>query len=189
MVRAPAQPAGLGVRPLIPESSFHRETDMVLTPRGLRFWGRTLPCTVGRGGVCADKREGDGATPVGVHRIVGLLYRPDRLSRPVPWAVPIRHGDLWCDDPNHKSYNHLARAPLAASHERLRRADPLYDVVILTDWNWPLAVPGRGSAIFVHQWRRPGAPTEGCVALRRDHLLWLAQRIESGTRLVVPPQP
>ncbi|MCP6053683.1 hypothetical protein NL338_26220, partial [Klebsiella pneumoniae] len=45
------------------------------------------------------KREGDGATPAGIHRIAGLLYRPDRLPRPAPWAEPIGPGDLWCDDP------------------------------------------------------------------------------------------
>lgn len=163
--------------------------DMVLTPTGLRFRGRRLPCTIGRGGVRADKREGDGATPVGAHRIVGMLYRPDRMARPTDWALPIRPGDLWCDDPRHEDYNLMVRAPFTASHERLRRADPLYDLVILTDWNWPYAERGRGSAIFIHRWRRPGAPTEGCVALRPDHLLWLAHGITFGTRLVVTAQP
>ena len=79
----------------------------------------------------------------------------------------------------------MVRAPYAPSHERLWRADPLYDLVILTDWNWPFAEKGRGSAIFIHSWRRPGAPTEGCVALRRDHLLWIAPRIKLQTRLIV----
>ncbi len=162
---------------------------MVLTPRGLRFLGRVLPCTIGRGGVRADKREGDGATPEGVHRIVGMLYRPDRMARPTDWALPIRPGDLWCDDPRHEDYNLMVRAPFAASHERLRRSDPMYDLVILTDWNWPSAARGRGSAIFIHRWRRPGAPTAGCVALDPPDLLWVARRITHATRLVVPPQP
>lgn len=160
---------------------------MVLTRKGVRFAGRLWPCTIGKGGVCADKREGDGATPVGVHRIVGLLYRPDRLACPVDWAVPIRPGDLWCDDPQHEDYNLMTRAPLAASHERLRRADPLYDMVLLTDWNWPQAVPGRGSAIFLHRWRRQGYPTEGCIAFRPDHLRRLFREIRYETRVIVPP--
>jgi len=158
---------------------------MVLTPRGLRFWGRTYPCSIGKGGLSTRKREGDGATPQGVHRIVGMLYRPDRMARPTDWAVPIRPGDLWSDDPSDEDYNTMVRAPYAPSHEALRRADPLYDLVILTDWNWPYAVPGRGSAIFIHQWRRPGYPTEGCIALRRDHLHDIAPKIQHHTRLVV----
>lgn len=145
-----------------------------------------LPCTVGRGDVRAAKREGDGATPVGQHHIVGLLYRPDRVPRPAPWAEPIGPRDLWSDDPGDAAYNTLVRAPYEHGHERLRRADPLYDIVLLTDWNWPDTVPGFGSAIFLHRWRRPGYPTEGCIALRPDHLAWLAGRTPPGTRLIVP---
>jgi L,D-peptidoglycan transpeptidase YkuD (ErfK/YbiS/YcfS/YnhG family) len=160
--------------------------DMVLTPIGLRFMGRVWPCTIGRGGVTGDKREGDGATPRGVHGIVGMLYRPDRMARPADWALPIRPGDLWSDDPRHEDYNLMVRAPYGWSHEALRRADPLYDLVLITDWNWPCAERGRGSAIFIHQWRRPGMPTAGCVALRRDHLRRIAPMITYGTRLIVP---
>lgn len=158
---------------------------MVLTPRGLRFAGRLWPCTIGRGGVTLDKREGDGATPRGLHRITGLLYRPDRLARPTPWAQPIRPGDLWSDDPAHPDYNLKVRAPYPFSHEVLRRADPLYDLVMLTDWNWPKATPGKGSAIFLHRWRRPGYPTEGCIAFRPDHLRRIAALARPGTALVI----
>lgn len=159
--------------------------DLVLTPTGLRFCGRRFPCSIGRGGIRADKREGDGATPVGTHRIVGLLYRPERMAKPTDWAVPIRPGDLWSDDVGHEDYNMMVRAPYRHSHEVLRRADPLYDLVLVTDWNWPQAVKGRGSCIFIHQWRRPGYPTEGCVAFRRDHLRWIAGRLTPDSRLIV----
>lgn len=161
--------------------------DLVVTPMGVRFLNRRFPCTIGRGGIVAagQKREGDGATPTGVHRIVGMLYRPDRMARPTDWALPIGPMDLWSDDPADEDYNLMVRAPHRFSHEKLRRADPLYDLVILTDWNWPHAEPGRGSAIFLHRWRRPGYPTAGCVAFDPRNLLWIAQRITHQTRLVV----
>ena len=159
---------------------------MVLTPKGVRFQGRLWPCTIGKGGISGRKREGDGATPRGVHRIVGMLYRPDRMARPTDWAKPIGPPDLWSDDPTDADYNMMVRAPYAASHERLRRADPLYDLVILTDWNWPYAVKGRGSAIFIHQYRRPGYPTEGCIAFSRSDLHAIARKIRYRTRLIVP---
>lgn len=158
---------------------------MVLTPQGLRFRGRLWPCTIGTGGITSQKREGDGATPRGVHRITGMLYRPDRIAQPTTWAKPIGPRDLWSDDPTDTNYNMMVRAPYAPSHERLRRADPLYDLVFLTDWNWPHATSGRGSAIFMHQWRRPGYPTEGCVAFSRAHLHAIARRLTLGTRLIV----
>ncbi|MFW8593654.1 L,D-transpeptidase family protein [Cribrihabitans neustonicus] len=160
--------------------------DLVLSPRGVRFHGRLLPCAIGKGGISSAKREGDGATPAGIHRIAGMLYRPDRLPRPADWAEPIGPGDLWSDDVRDDRYNHHVRAPYPFSHERLRRGDPLYDLVLVTDWNWPEAVPGAGSAIFIHQWRRPGYPTEGCIAFDRHDLHWLAARVRPGTRVVVP---
>ncbi len=120
-----------------------------------------------------------------MHRITGLLYRPDRVAPPAPWARPIRPRDIWSDDPADPGYNRPGRAPCRHSHERLWRADPLYDLVLLTDWNGGLPVPGRGSAIFLHRWRRPGAPTAGCIALSPPDLAWLAARAAPGTRLVV----
>jgi L,D-peptidoglycan transpeptidase YkuD (ErfK/YbiS/YcfS/YnhG family) len=161
--------------------------DMVLTPTGLRFQGRRFACTIGRGGVVAAerKREGDGGTPTGTHRIVGMLYRPDRMARPTDWALPIGPSDLWSDDVRDPDYNLMVRAPHGFSHEHLRRADPQYDLVLITDWNWPYSVPGRGSAIFLHRWRRPCAPTAGCVALAPQDLLWIAQRLRPQSRLIV----
>ncbi|MEM8978323.1 MAG: L,D-transpeptidase family protein [Pseudomonadota bacterium] len=163
--------------------------DLVVTPTGLRFWNRFFPMTLGRSGISSHKREGDGATPAGRHGIVGMLYRPDRMAKPADWAVPILPRDLWCDDPKHEDYNLMVKAPFQGSAEQLRRADPLYDLVILTNWNWPFARKdegGHGSAIFIHRWRRPGAATEGCIALDPVHLLWIAERISYQTKLVVP---
>lgn len=160
--------------------------DLVLTKRGLRFAGRLLPCSIGKGGISTSKREGDGATPTGVHHIVGMLYRPDRMARPTAWAQEIGPRDLWSDDGRDSQYNSQVTTPYHFSHERLRRADPLYDLVLILDWNWPDATPGKGSAIFIHQWRRPGYPTEGCIAFARQDLHWLAARVVPGSRVIVP---
>jgi len=148
--------------------------------------GHRFPCVVGKGGIKTDKREGDGATPTGQHRIVGMLYRPDRISPPQRWARPISTMDLWSDHSGDVHYNTLVRRPYCKSHEVLRRADPLYDLVLITDYNWPKAVANKGSAIFIHQWRRPGFGTEGCIAFRRDHLRWIAEHIQLGTVVTVP---
>ncbi len=158
---------------------------MILTPTGLLYAGRRFPCTIVKGGISTNKREGDGATPVGTHRILGMMYRPDRLAAPQPWADPIGTFDLWSDASGQPDYNQWVRAPYGHSHEKLRRADPLYDLVLMTDWNWPNAKEGKGSAIFLHQYRRKGFPTEGCVAFRRDHLHWIAKHLTFGTRLIL----
>ncbi|MCL4188876.1 MAG: L,D-transpeptidase family protein [Rhodobacteraceae bacterium] len=164
-----------------------RAGDLVVGRWGARFRGRRFACALGRGGIRADKREGDGATPAGTHRIVGLMFRPDRLGRGrLPsGARCIGPRDLWSDDPADARYNRLVRAPHRHGHERLRRADRLYDIVLVTDWNWPLAVAGRGSAIFVHLWRQPRHPTAGCVAFARADLMWIVRRLRREDRLVI----
>lgn len=163
--------------------------DLTVTPWGARFRGRALPCAIGRGGITDTKREGDGATPRGSHALVGLLYRPDRVPRAAlpAWARPIGPFDIWSDDPRDPDYNHYVPGALAHpyGHERLARPDPLYDVILLTGWNWPFARKGHGSAIFVHSWRKPRHPTEGCVAFSRPDLLWIVNRLAPGDRLVV----
>ncbi|MCG3268657.1 L,D-transpeptidase [Yoonia sp. I 8.24] len=162
-----------------------KPTDLVLTGTHIRFLNRRFARTIGRGGLTVDKVEGDGATPRGTHKIVDMLYRADRMVRPSNWARAIGPHDLWSDDVSDPAYNHMVRAPHGFSHERLRRADPMYDLVFITDWNYPDATAGKGSAIFIHQWRGPGRPTAGCVAFRRDHLRWIAGRITRGSRLVI----
>lgn len=164
-------------------------TDLIATRWGARFLGRRFPCSIGRGGITRDKREGDGASPAGTHGLVGLLYRPDRLAaeRLPGWARPIGPGDLWSDDPRDPDYNHMVRNPHRFGHERLSRSDPLYDLVLLTDWNWPDARPGMGSAIFVHVWRKPRHPTAGCIAFALPDLIWIVNRLSPQSRLVIRP--
>ena len=64
------------------------------------------------------------------------------MPRPAPWALPIGPRDLWSDDPRDAAYNSAVTAPHPFSHEALRRADPLYDLVLVTDWNWAAPRPG-----------------------------------------------
>lgn len=161
--------------------------DMRVTRWGAQFMGRRFPVSIGRGGITDAKREGDGATPRGPWRMVGGGYRADRVAPPqTPFRMrPIGPRDLWSDDPDAPEYNHAVHAPYDGSHERLARADRLYDIVLVTDWNWPDAVPGKGSAIFVHIWRGPRRATAGCLAFRNDHLRWILARWTPQSRIFV----
>jgi L,D-peptidoglycan transpeptidase YkuD (ErfK/YbiS/YcfS/YnhG family) len=129
--------------------------------------GMRAPCALGRAGIVRDKREGDGGTPAGTHRLVGVLYRADRIRRPLTRlpVAPIHRDDGWCDDPADVSYNRAIRLPYSGSHERLWREDHLYDVMVILDYNLARPVPGRGSAIFMHLATAGFAPTAGCVAV------------------------
>lgn len=140
----------------------------VVGPEGiLRLGPLAWRCALGRGGIRAGKREGDGATPVGMLPLRRLLYRADRVAPPVCRVPvePLSPEDGWCDDPGDAAYNRHVRLPCPARHERLWREDPLYDLIGVLGWNDDPVERGRGSAIFLHLARPDLAPTEGCIAL------------------------
>lgn len=172
--------------PLSPPLRLVRIRRSPLDPRRgvLLVDGRAIPCALGRSGVTRSKREGDGASPAALLRPLAAFYRPDRGRRPAMRLPlrPIRPLDGWCDDPAHPRYNQPVQLPFRASHERLWRDDHLYDLVVDLDWNRRPAVPGRGSAIFMHVARPRLAPTEGCIALPMAELRRLVGRIGPGTR-------
>ena len=152
--------------------------------RGVARWtGRSAECALGRGGVLAAKREGDGATPAGSFAFRHALWRPDRWPAPPLTRLPlaaIGPADGWCDDPGDPAYNRAVRLPHPARHERMWRDDALYDLVLVIGHNDDPPLPGAGSAIFVHVARPDFAPTEGCVALARPDLAALAATLAPG---------
>jgi L,D-peptidoglycan transpeptidase YkuD (ErfK/YbiS/YcfS/YnhG family) len=157
----------------------------------LRLANLSFPCALGRNGCRALKREGDGATPIGRWRVRAVHYRPDRVRRPsarVPtWAIGVQDG--WCDALADRNYNRPVRLPYAASAERLWRQDELYDIVVVLDHNARPRVRGRGSAIFMHVARPGYAPTQGCIALARPHLLRVIARLGARAAVAVLAGP
>ncbi|QIA21166.1 L,D-transpeptidase [Mesorhizobium sp. AA22] len=125
-------------------------------------------CALGRGGISAGKREGDGATPLGSMRILSGYFRNDHFSggRKTRLAMTPIGPDLgWCEVPEDRNYNRPIRIPYGASHERMLRTDRLYDACLVLDWNISPRRRGRGSAIFFHLARPGFTPTQGCVAV------------------------
>lgn len=149
--------------------------------------GRSWPVTLGRTGIRANKREGDGATPRGLFRPLRLWWRADRLQRPATRLPtrPIRPEDGWCEDPNDARYNRPVRLRPASSADRLTRADHLYDVIVEIDHNTRPRVAGRGSAVFIHLSRSDRSPTAGCIGLKRADLLQLVARLSRTTRIAI----
>lgn len=133
----------------------------------VQFGGSTVEAAIGRSGVSALKREGDGATPRGSMRLIGGYMRRDRVHLP-PTRLPMmatRRDMLWCDAPNHACYNRPVKAPFSSSHEAMMRDDGLYDVCLIMDWNISSRRRHLGSAIFFHLIRPGYEPTQGCVAV------------------------
>ncbi|MCX8999301.1 hypothetical protein NOF55_19535 [Rhizobiaceae bacterium BDR2-2] len=148
-----------------------------------------IPAAIGRSGITAFKREGDGATPRASMRILGGYVRGDRIAdaKSLLDLKRIRRTMLWCDAPGDANYNRPVAHPFKKSHEELMREDGLYDIVLVMDWNVTCRAQGRGSAIFFHLIRPGYEPTAGCVAIARRDMLRLLPHIGRRTTVRVAP--
>ena len=160
---------------------------MIITRWRARFLGRSMACAIGRNGMVEDKREGDLGTPLGTYRLRWLYWRPDRSDPPatiLPFC-PLGPRQGWSEAPGDPAYNQPIQHPHPYPADRMRRGDPLYDLCVVTDQNTDPILPGRGSAIFVHLWRKPRHPTAGCVAFSRRDLEWILSHWRPDSRLII----
>jgi L,D-peptidoglycan transpeptidase YkuD (ErfK/YbiS/YcfS/YnhG family) len=164
---------------------------MVWPPGNLSWNGNTFRCALGRSGVGAEKKEGDGVTPVGRFPLRRVMYRSDRLEPPKTAleVLALGPGNGWCDDPEDESYNRLILLPFSGSHETLWRQDHVYDVIVELGYNDDPVKPGLSSAIFLHVAKPDYGPTEGCVALGLEDLLALLEQCGETAMLTVAPSP
>jgi L,D-peptidoglycan transpeptidase YkuD (ErfK/YbiS/YcfS/YnhG family) len=153
----------------------------------LRAGAASIPVSLGRGGILANKREGDGGTPRGRFRLKRLWWRSDRITRPRT-GLPVRAigaADAWSEDPADRRYNRPVRRAPGEPGDRLRRDDGLYDLIVEIDHNDRPRIAGRGSAVFIHVARDGFGPTAGCIGLRRNDLLRLLKRLSPRTFIYI----
>jgi len=149
--------------------------------------GQAVPVALGRGGIRANKREGDGGTPRGTFRPRQLWWRADRHCRPrtsLP-VCAIRREHAWCEDPRSRHYNQPTRLDPEGGGDRLTRDDQLYDFIVEIDHNRIPRIAGRGSAVFLHLSRDHFGPTAGCVSMTKPAMLRLLRRLGPRTRIVI----
>lgn len=135
-------------------------------------WGRGLHATPD--GTDPIKREGDGRSPAGVFRITNSYgYSNAPKGTTLPFQEVSRSWRC-VNDAESAHYNKVLDSKQTtvdwSEAEKMRRNDHLYELVIEVDHNHiqrdvGVPTPGDGSCIFLHVWRRPGAPTIGCTAM------------------------
>ena len=155
----------------------------------LRWSKGSTAAAVGRSGVTVDKREGDGATPVGCYPLISVFYRADRIEAPVSQlpGIPLVPNHAWVDDPADANYNRLVALPYPASAEPMWREDELYDALVVIGYNMDPVMSGAGSAIFLHIATPDFARTAGCIAVAKEVLLGLLPVLGPGSTITISP--
>jgi L,D-peptidoglycan transpeptidase YkuD (ErfK/YbiS/YcfS/YnhG family) len=169
------------------------------TSGSLELWSRRGGCWVsaagpwpaylGSAGVSTHHVEGDDTTPAGAFALGPVVYG----TAPDPGVRFAYHqlvcGDWWDEDPSSPDYNtfqHVpcgARPPFGGSSEALWASPHAYAHFLFVEYNSGPAVPGRGSAIFIHD--DLGAPTHGCITLPPARLVLLLRWLRPALRPLV----
>ena len=144
-------------------------------------------CCIGKKGSTIKKKEGDKKSPKGTFEIENLYFRKDRMEKPITAlkCIEIKNAMGWCDDVNFpKKYNKLIKIDKKIKHEKLKRKDYKYDLLIPIKYNFKKPITGNGSCIFIHLTKNY-QPTAGCVALKRKDFLIMLKLIKKNSKIKI----
>ena len=146
-----------------------------------------IKCAVGKRGISIKKKEGDFITPKGLYKINYILYRKDKVKnlKTKKKKIVIKKKMGWCDDPNSSKYNKLIYYPFKFSSENLFRKDNIYDIIFVLNYNMRPVKKNKGSAIFIHVAKKNYKSTEGCIAIKKIHLLKILNSIKKKTKIKI----
>ena len=144
-------------------------------------------CCIGKKGLTEYKKEGDKKTPIGTFEIENLYFRQDRIYKPHTSlkCIKIKKDMGWCDDIRFpKKYNKLFKIKKKIKHEKLKRLDHKYDLLIPIKYNFKKPITGLGSCIFIHLTENY-KPTAGCIAIKKKDYLIMLKLIKKNTKIKI----
>ena len=153
----------------------------------LIFQNYKVKCAIGKRGINIKKKEGDLITPKGTFKIKKLLYRRDKIgaiNTNLKKAV-IKKNMGWCNDIKSKDYNKLISFPFKFTAEKLYRKDNIYDLILVLNYNMNPIRKGKGSAIFIHVAKNNYRTTEGCVALKKNILKKIINKLDKNIKVII----
>ena len=148
--------------------------------------GRPYTARVGKNGVRASRREGDGSTPAGLFPIGRTMYGNSPNPGVAFRYVRLRCGDWWVEDSKSPAYNTFQRVgcgrrpPFRVTTPDMSTSPRAYAHLAVVEYNMHPVVRGRGSGIFLHV--QIGKATSGCISLRRPALLRVLRWLDPGSR-------
>ena len=142
-------------------------------------------CALGKGGIKQKEREGDFITPKGKFKLIKIYYRSDRIKKinSTLKKIKIKKNMGWCDDVSSNYYNKQIKINKKIGHEKLHRKDNVYDIIVVLNYNLNPIIKGKGSAIFLHVAKKNYNKTQGCIALKKNELLYLVSKIKKNTQI------
>ena len=149
-----------------------------------------VKCALGKRGIGNKRKEGDYVTPKGIFKIKYMLYRKDRIKRIKSKIkkIIIKKNMGWCDDPLSKSYNKLIKTPSKYNYEKIYKKENVYDIILVLNYNMNPVSKNKGSAIFIHIAKKNYKKTEGCIAIKKIHLLKIVKELKNNTRVKIDSQ-
>ena len=144
-------------------------------------------CCIGKKGSTNNKKEGDKKTPKGTFEIENLYFREDRIRKPLTLlkCIKIEKNMGWCDDISFpKKYNKLIKIEKKIRHEKLKRKDNKYNLLIPIKYNFKKPIAGMGSCIFIHLTKNY-KPTAGCIALKEKDFLIMLKLLKKDSKIKI----
>tara|TARA_B100000941_G_C28238582_1_gene415267 strand:- start:134 stop:634 length:501 start_codon:yes stop_codon:yes gene_type:complete len=163
---------------------------ILINKKNLTYKNYKVKCALGKRGIGLKRKEGDLITPKGTFRVKYILYRKDRIKKisTILKRIEIKKNTGWCNDPSSKEYNKLIKLPSVYSFEKLYKKDNIYDIILVLNYNMNPIVKNKGSAIFIHIAKNNYKKTEGCVALKKVHLLRIIKDLKKNTKIIIGNQ-
>jgi L,D-peptidoglycan transpeptidase YkuD (ErfK/YbiS/YcfS/YnhG family) len=153
----------------------------------LSFLNKKYKCSLGYSGVKKNKKEGDGGTPYGIYNLTKIYYRKDKIKKLQSSLkkIVIKKNMIWCDDSDSQFYNTQSYLPKKFSYEKFYRKDNIYDIIVIIDYNLNPIKKNKGSAIFLHIAKKNYKPTKGCIALKKQDLLFILKNCKKKTKIKI----
>ena len=163
---------------------------ILINKKNLTFRNYKAKCAIGKRGINYKRKEGDLITPIGSYKIKYILYRKDRVKKPQTSIkkIIIKKNMGWCDDPTSRKYNQLIKLPSIFSYEKLYKKENIYDIILVLNYNMNPIIKKKGSAIFIHVAKKNYKKTEGCVALKKNHLIKVLKNLKKNTTVRIAGQ-
>ena len=159
---------------------------ILINKKYLTFNNYKAKCSVGKRGIGQKRKEGDLITPKGKYKIKYIMYRKDRVKiQSKIKKIIIKKEMGWCDDPNSGHYNQIIKLPSSYKYEKLYKKENIYDIIIVLNYNMDPTIKNKGSAIFIHVAKKNYKKTEGCIALKKTHLLKIAKDLKKNTMVLI----